>query len=307
VASFLKNLFRGLRLRARPAPGEVHVAVFGKHPGWMDHVELGVGTERLVDARQCLYVEGIAGNVDAGTWERLAPEQRLAEFNHDLAWHFAGEVLAGRIWSSRDGKGRSRYPLIACAQCVGVTLPWATRAALPVLDGVGERCRATESAEGVAAAVGEAQAELGAQAAREVAAPLSPAPLPPLVGRSELGENDRGLFAVLYQLERLATAGTAHLRVPACAETFAEAAALWVRFVVDRAGAATPVLAMQPRGENWLDLLVGRPAISDFYCLLAKPGALPFTTDIPYNLEPEFVARARALLAVVGGGGINTK
>src|SRR5262249_6263883 len=74
LVGFLHNLLRRLSLRGRrggsaPRRGEVHVAAFGKHPGWDDHVELGLDTTRLAEVRQWLYVEGIAGNVDSGAWD----------------------------------------------------------------------------------------------------------------------------------------------------------------------------------------------------------------------------------------------
>ena len=39
-----------------------------------NHVELGLDTTRLAEARQSLYVEGIAGNVDSGAWDKLTAE-----------------------------------------------------------------------------------------------------------------------------------------------------------------------------------------------------------------------------------------
>jgi hypothetical protein len=56
----------------------------------------------------------------------------------------------------------------------------------------------------------------------------------------------------------------------------------------------TPVLALLPAGQPWLDLVVGTPTVSQIYCVRASLQAMPLTTQIPYTLEPQFVARANA-------------
>jgi hypothetical protein len=313
LGGFLHNLWRRLSPGGRaaaPRRGEVHVAAFGKHPGWDDHVELGLDTTRLAEVRQSFYVEGIAGNVDSGAWDKLPADSRLAEFDHEMLLRAPGEVIAGRFWSSRDRKGRGRYPMVACAHAAEAPIRWALRTALPVLERLKTRCQETTTAEAVTEAIDAAQQELLPRAAssdgQTVLADAPPsAVLPQLLGRPELGENHRGLLAAMYHLERaLASAegAAAHLRLPACADSFADAAEMWVRFLADRIppaagrGGAAPILALQPLGQTWIDLIVGRPRAADLYCILATPAALPLTTDIPYNLEPEFVQRAKASL-----------
>src|SRR5437763_1714149 len=113
-----------------PPKPSISLAAFGKRPGWDDHVELGVDTESLAEIRQSLYINGIAANIDAGAWEKLPPDQRLPEFNHSLL-HYAPRqgALAARLWSSTDGKGRKKYPLVLCAQGAGLSPHWALHAA----------------------------------------------------------------------------------------------------------------------------------------------------------------------------------
>ena len=66
-------------LRKEVAQARVHVAAFGKHPGWDDHIEeIGLDSDLLVKAKRLLYTEGIAGNIDSGAWEKLEPEKRQA-------------------------------------------------------------------------------------------------------------------------------------------------------------------------------------------------------------------------------------
>ena len=302
MARFLNNLLRRLTGRGRgPRTGEIHVAVFGKHPGWDDHVEIGVDTERLAAVRQSLYVEGIAGNIDSGAWDRLDPAQRVTSFDHALLWHQRkGDVVVGRFWSSRDRKGRDRYPLIACAQCPGMPLAWVLTVALPGLERLKARCQESAAAEqDVNQAVADVQTELRQKVERG----QDPAAVQALVRRllesPELGEQHRGLLGLLYHVERYGSApAAAALRVPACADAFAEAAEAWVSLIVDRAGSGTPVVALQPLGAMWLDVILGKPTSQDLFCILARPAALPLTTDIPYNLEPEFIQRARAYLGL---------
>ena len=301
MGSFLNKLFQRFTGRQSQKPGEIHLAVFGKHPGWDDHVEIGLDTENLAALRQSLYVEGIAGNIDGGKWNSLAPEGRITEFDHSMLWCMKNEIHAARLWSSRDGKGRDRYPLVACAQCTGMPLPWVARVAIPVLDRLRVQCQETTSAEGVTTAVAESLNELRSlAAARQASVDAEPDPpaLPLLLNHPELGENHRGLLAAIYHLERTAAGDPAHLRVPACADTFTDAAQVWLRFLLDRGGVCLPVIAIQSTAAFWLDLIIGTPRIGDFFCFLASPAALPLTTDIPYTLEPAFIAQARASLGL---------
>jgi hypothetical protein len=303
LAAFISNLLRRLTRRRGPRAGEIHVGIFGKHPGWDDHVEIGVDSDRLAAARQSVYVEGIAGNIDSGAWDRLNPAQRVAGFDHAMLWHAGkGDLLVARFWSSRDGKGRDRYPLIACAQCPGMSVSWVLSCALPALERLRARCQeSTATAEDVTRAAAEVQHELRSQAAGP--RQQTPGAVQTLVRRllesPELGENHRGLLGLLYHVERYGSApNAAALRVPACADGFAEAAESWVSLILDRAGSAVSLLAIQPLGAMWLDVILGRPTTQDLFCILARPAALPLTTDIPYNLEPQFIERARAYLGL---------
>src|SRR4051812_30138038 len=96
------NFLRRLGLASASKPGEAAIAAFGKHPGRDDHVELGLDTQPLAEIRQSLYVQGVAGNIDSGAWEKLAPEERLPEFNHTLLHRAGRDVCVARLWSSTD-------------------------------------------------------------------------------------------------------------------------------------------------------------------------------------------------------------
>src|SRR4029453_16007440 len=50
---------------------------------------------------------------------------------------------------SRDGKNRTKYPIIAFTHCVSVPLSWGLTNVLPALEEVEKLCKSTSSAEEV--------------------------------------------------------------------------------------------------------------------------------------------------------------
>ena len=143
------------------AAPEVHLAAFGKHPGWNDHIDdLGLETDRLVAVKRILYLEGIGAAIDSGAWDKLHESQRVEGFGHILVWRTGGDVIVARMWSSSDGKGRTKYPMIVCAQLRGVPLQQALERVLPVLEGVQKACQETTSADAVRGIVGSARTQL---------------------------------------------------------------------------------------------------------------------------------------------------
>ncbi len=314
MASLFRKLFSK---RGAPSAPEVHLAAFGKHPGWDDHIEdLGLETHRLVAAKRVLYTQGLAGNIDSGAWERLGDEERLEGFHHLFLWHSAYDLVLGHMWSSSDGKGRTRYPMVVCAQVSGTPLDWAFRHVLPLLEMIEARCVATASAAAVRGVLDDGRRMLR-QAASGVAAAEQPVPPMPralayLADRPEMAPNHQGLHRVLYLIERemasyhpegsdAAAASTAHLRsthmrVPACANSAQGAAALWLGFLLSRLDPAAPILLILPLGQPWVDVVVGEPGVQQFFCVRASRQALPLATDIPYTLDAAFVERAEAAI-----------
>src|SRR5205807_8840943 len=100
----------------------------------------------LLLAKQVLYVDGIGGQIDAGVWDKLRDNERLPEFKHITVWKRGKAFLLGRMWSSRDGKNRSKYPMIACAHCLNIPFASALMTVLPALEEVERRCKSTSSA-----------------------------------------------------------------------------------------------------------------------------------------------------------------
>src|SRR6266704_110912 len=155
-----KFLLDDLR-RLSPNGRFVGLAAFGKHPGWDDHVEdLGLETDSLNQAKSVFYVNGIGGQIDSGAWEKLDATQQLPGFKHLFLWQRSGQILLGRLWSSSDGKGRKRYPMVVCLHFAGVTLRWALTHGLPALAELEEQIQKTHSAEDVRSLLSRKRAAL---------------------------------------------------------------------------------------------------------------------------------------------------
>lgn len=314
---FLKKLTSKLMPKAEPAPPAASVAAFGKHPGWDDHVDdIGLSTDLLVACKRLLYVDGIGGNIDSGAWEHLAEDQRLPGFDHVFFWRIGAQLIVGRFWSSRDGKGRTKYPMVVCAQCTGQTSAWAAACALPILERLKGQVERAATAPEVRAAIGSADMEWARMAAAgpgDAGAGPDPGVTAKLAARPEMGAESMGLLRILYQIEREMasyrrqgglTGGRTrsvdhhprHLRVPPCAETPGAMATLWLDFLSRQLDPAAPIFVLIPIGSPWVDLIVGEPMTAQFFCIRAAQKSVPLTSDIPYSLDSDFLARAAGML-----------
>ena len=336
---------------APPVP-TIRLAVFGKHPAWDDHIDdLGLDTSRLVAVKRAFYLQGVGANLDAGTWDRLGPDQRLPRFDHLFVWRSGPSTVVGRAVASTDGKGRGRYPLVACAQCVGVPADRLAADVAPLLEEALARCGQTTSRAGVLDVLADVRGRLQRVAAEpptppgkravtpaggtgdtDVARALPAAAAPPptlsdLVVCPELDVGGVKLYAVYFQVERemgafapaegpartavargglppsMSSPAAVHLRVPACTPVPAEAARVWIELLATRLDPTAPILAIAAVGRGWVDLIVGDPGPHDFYCLLAARQVLPFTTDIPFNLNAGFVTRAAEWIRRISADG----
>jgi hypothetical protein len=304
---------------SRASAGAVYVAAFGKHPGWNDHIDdLGVETPRLVEVKRRLYVEGIGGNIDSGAWDKLEPAQQVEGFAHVFVWRRPGDIVVGRMWSSTDGKGRAKYPMIVCAECVGLPLSWAVEQALPKLEEVEAQCRAVSDAAAVRSVLDSARSVLrrraGGVASDAPELEVSDRTWADLADHPSMGPARVGVHRLLYQIERemgdylpvgrdsavRARPGEAspqHVRVPACAAGAGQEVSLWLGAMLAQLSPAAEVGVFLPLGQGWVDVLVGSPDGPQFFFLRATPKAVPLVTDIPYTLDAEFVSRAERRIA----------
>ncbi|MFN0132379.1 MAG: hypothetical protein ACKVW3_07615 [Phycisphaerales bacterium] len=298
------------RSRSGTAAPAVAVGAFGKHPGWDDHIDdPGIDTQRLIDLKQALYIQGIAGNIDSGAWERLDPAKRLDAFDHLLVVASTSGVAVARLWASRDGKGRAKYPLVAAADWRGVSLRSAVERTTAELERIKADAHATTSAQVLRSTIASAHDRLRAALDSNLTSQHAPDnPLAALASHPALGPDARGLVRVMYhvakEVDRSGTAGGTRLdarapesfalRVPAAT---VDDLVLWIEALarlVPEGSAITGILAID---HGWLDLVVGPISTATLFCLKATPQAVPFTSDIPYTIDDDFAAKARSLIA----------
>jgi formylglycine-generating enzyme required for sulfatase activity len=309
----------------RAVPGankQVFLGAFGKHPGWDDHVEdLGLETFSLVEAKKLFYVQGIGGEIDSGAWEKLDDSQRLPAFKHVFVWQRPGQYLIGRLWSSSDGKGRTRYPMVVCAHCAGVSLGWALHQVLPRLEQIEQACVTTQSAASVRTILDQHRADLRAVASgqtTDISPPsLDTAHIAKFAARPELGPQQEGWHRILYALQSqcgafsrgrinpksvASTIRPQQVRVPQAADSISKAITQWSGFFLTQVDPQTPMLVTVPLEEPWLDVTFGEPASQELFALRATPKAMPLASEVPYNLSPEFRERARQLISTLETG-----
>jgi formylglycine-generating enzyme required for sulfatase activity len=313
MSDFLKKFLLEEARRLNPSGRFVGLAAFGKHPGWDDHIEdLGLETEALNFAKLLLYVNGIGGQIDSGAWEKLEATQQLPGFQHVFVWQRSGQILVGRMWSSSDGKGRKRYPMVVCLHIAGVPLGWALKQGLPVLAKLEEGCLTTTSAEEVRSLLARKRAALreAVQLAdgRGEYAPVSPDVLNKILGAADQASRE-GYLRVLYQVQsqlsgfapgvfNVNSARVQQIRVPVNRASLNPEQALlfWTRFFLVFVDQSVPLLFTLPLEADWMDVTVGEPESHELFCLRATPKAVPLVSEVPYKLEGDFRAKATAFL-----------
>ena len=201
MSRFWKKFLReGQGLFARGAKPQIWLGAFGKHPGWDDHIDdIGLETESLLLAKQILYVDGIGGQINSGEWEKLDDVQRLREFKHMFLWKRGEAFLIGRIWSSRDGKNRTKYPLVVCAHCLSLPFNWALTNVSQCLGEIEWQCKSTRFADEVRGVLGQALDQLRRSVA-DVDGQLSRGDpdARTFVERLGLGDDHEGLYRIVY-------------------------------------------------------------------------------------------------------------
>jgi len=309
-----------------PETPPLFLAAFGKHPGWDDHIDdIGLETQPLIEVKQALYLDGIPQQFSE--WDKLDDLGRLAEFKHLFIWRRPTGWFFGKIWSSSDGKGRSRYPMITCAQFNGPDGVDAARRLCPLLKELEAACKQASTAESVRRICRVHQESMRALFTN-AKPPAPPMPDSDLMERMQGGPYDESLLRVIYQVQTqmgaYARGGTARkpgeelprpqqIRVPAVPDQTLDSMLFWLRFFVSYSDVAVPILITAPTDESWLDVTLGEPGEHEFFSLRATPKSLPPASEVPYNIDDAFRASARALLdnlrnglpanALVGGDG----
>jgi hypothetical protein len=268
VSSFYKTFLRdglGWLQAGRP---RVYLAAFGKHPAWDDHMDdIGLETESLVTLKRVLYLEGITRNLATGAWERLDDSARLPGFNHLFRWQRGSQFLVGTIMASRDGKGRSHYPLILCAHIIGPPAPIAATIE-DTLRSLQAQCSESASAEQIRGYVNEALQNLRGAA---LSTKSSPASLPSIqLGElPELASFHPGKFRARNE-PAASQARIARSAPPKIVDLEALMAAVQKQLDED-----VPVLLLAPLFATtaWINLIAGNPGPGDFFCLRSSVAA----------------------------------
>lgn len=315
----------------------VWLAVLGKHPGWNDHLDdIGLDTDRLVAVKRQLYVDGIGGLINAGTWEAMPEAERDEGFGHTFFWRQPDGMVVGRMWSSSDGKGRRKYPMIACALCRSLPFSFVAGPVLDRLRRLESACVSADSAAAVIAATDASRKELTdvASFAPELGGGTIDASgggaAAQLIASGTLGEDGVGLRRVLYQVEREMGAyirpdgsGTASrsrsveirgqmLRVPAPDGAFEPGVppagvGLWCRLMLTRIDPLVPMLFVCKDGRPWIDIVVGEPGPTQLAGLQTNTTGLPFASDIPFTIDPETTASFDAMIEASRRGDVGEK
>lgn len=305
ISRLFKRLFTGLTGSSGTASG-VTLGAFGKHPAFDDHLEdPGLASPALVDARRILYADAIRAIIDAGTWERLEPGQRLDGFDHTFLWSLTRAddiLLTGRLIPSRDAKGRDKYPLVLCAEIRSPGAPGAVPTAIRRLDALAEECATAQTRADFVAAVDAARASASTIL---FLSEERPSAIEIVEGFRKAGADAEECFArCLYALQRelspvanrQTASGTGHVRLP-LPDGMADAPSLcgWLaiirRWMPDLPG----TLLIKPRTQPWIDALVPIPLPAQLACIRSAASLVPLACDVPYNLDPRIIQQAREL------------
>ena len=282
----------------------LHLAVFGKHPCWNDHMEdLGLTTPSLIQFKRRLYYEGISGRLDCGAWRDLAPESRIETFDHQLLSTGQTGVIFAVLWHSADGGGRAAYPMVAAAHFLTSRLPAKAGPVFEALEQVADDCRHAQDREAVAQAQTHGLDRL-IQAARALV-PLSAQTWnreerETFLNHASFGEGGDGfarLFYAFTEYQNLhgSTKNTFCYRVTDGGAE-AEALTIWQTLMRAQMDTSHSLLAVRCRQQTWVDLLAGEFPSEEFFRLKAKAQEIPLVTDIPYQVPDELKEQTRMVL-----------
>jgi hypothetical protein len=242
-----------------------------------------------------LYSEGIATQLASGSWYQIEKSGNAIEFDHRFVWGREKQAIVGAIWASADRKGRTRFPMVICAQA-----NYGDQRAIDLLfdpmERLGRICRAAKRQEEIRDAFSQAQRELNGSAPPSMGDHLFfQAPdsgensiLPSLVTLSAGLKNKRPRGP----REAVKTSG-AHFRLTAISSQTKADLSFWCAYLAAQCfSPSLPYVVIAANGRRWIDLIVGEPLQNDLFCLRANENALPTTwTEIEttelHKLESE--------------------
>jgi hypothetical protein len=314
----LHNFFSSLLRSSKPSI--LHLGVFGKHPGWDDHMDdFGIDAEEILAAKQILYNQGIGGAIDSGLWEGFEQPNALLPFGHWLLWRSGETSIFGRLWVSSDRKGRSRYPMVVCLQFNRSPSPEWIQLLTPKLEDFQRACQETQDAAVVLQTADRLRQDARDAFGRWCQLP-NPQPVPLSVTHPACTPQEwlHLVYALDSQLARFgkksgreqagltvrsvdAAGECESLRLPVCPLAPTDAILYWNRVVDHWVAPEASCLFLLPDHAHWMDLLVGRPSSKNFFCLKAPGSLVPLTSQIPFELPPEFTDCASRHLTEIFG------
>ena len=263
VSPFYQNFLHDGLAWFKSASPSVHLGAFGKHPGWNDHMDdIGLETESILTAKRLLYLQGIAANISAGTWEQCEESKRLPTFDHVFRWQRGDQYLLGRMWSSRDGKGRTHFPMILCAHIAGKPAPRAEDVR-QCLEAMRRQCLETVSAGTVREVLAE-----GLRSLRGL-----PWENDRVVEFQDLAIGDLPEF-IEFHSGRFRPRRNPPSRVLRANATTRDLNR-WTAAIRERLDPDAPILLIMPLHEQatWLDIIAGEPTPEDLMSLrIIGPG-----------------------------------
>jgi hypothetical protein len=282
----------------------LHLALFGKHPCWNDHMEdIGLTTPSLLEFKRRLYYDGISGRLDSGAWRHLAAENRIETFDHELLWTGPSGVIFAILWHSADGGGRAAYPMVAAAHFLTSRLPAKIGPVFDALQQTAAECRDAHDRDAVKAAQARGLERL-IQAARALvpmaAQTWNREDRENFINHASFGEGGDGfarLFYALTEYQNLnsATKNTFCYRVTD-GGAGAESLTIWQILMRAQMEASQSLLTLRSRQWPWVDLLAGDFPAEEFFRLKATTHEIPLVTDIPYQLPDELKEQTRMVL-----------
>jgi len=257
----------------------------------------------LVAFKRSLYIEGVGRNIDAGAWQDLPDKHRLSSgFGHDFLVCGGGRLITGRLWASKDGKGRSLYPMVVCVQSENIALAPSTLITFPLLTDLQKICQQEEQAIVVQSAVASMQRKLptiwsdpqrqtlGLQ--QELTTPDYVEWLEQVSASGQGSGLQRFCHRLIrdcasfegYSISRGEEPLPQQMRVPACSQSSEWSLLFWAALMRKGLSDQVPLILFRPFESDWVDILVGIPQAQQFACLLSGRDAIPLVTDIPYSL-----------------------
>jgi hypothetical protein len=273
MSRFLKVFLRD------PLSGGIHIAGFGKHPAWDDHIDdIGLATETLVLTKQLLYSEGIATQLASGVWDQIEKSGQAIDFDHRFVWGRDEQAIIGAIWASADRKGRTRFPMVICIQA-GFDGLKAIGLLLAPIERLAILCKEAKTQETIRDSFNQTYRELNGA-------------LFPAAGNLFSETSDPGEHSVLPALITLSAGlrsqrprstgetgriGRSRFRLTTISSQAKENLSFWSGYLARYHDSSLPYVIIAANGRHWIDLIVGEPVPGDFFCLRANENALPAT------------------------------